>query len=142
MEQRISVITLGVADLSRARRFYEALGWTASAASSPNITVFNLGWMLVCLFPRGELAADAGLDDAGEIARFGGITLAYNAASKDLVNMVMAQAEDAGATITKPAMDAFWGGYSGAFRDPDGHVWEVAWNPHWFAADGSVILTD
>lgn len=142
MDQRISLITLGVADLSRARRFYEALGWTASGASSASFVVFNLGSMLVGLFPRGELAADAGLNDAGETARFGGITLSYNTASKELVNMVMVQAEDAGAAVTKPATEAFWGGYSGAFRDPDGHIWEVAWNPHWFDADGKVILMD
>lgn len=143
MEQRVSLVTLGVADLRRARKFYEqGLGWRASPATGGSIVVYRTGNMLVALFPREELAADAGLDSAGAPGAFGGITLAYNAGSRDLVDMVMTQAETAGATITKPAQEAFWGGYSGAFRDPDGHVWEVAWNPHWFDGDGNVSLPD
>lgn len=143
MDQRVSVVTLGVADLGRARRFYEqGLGWRASTASGGSIVVYKAGNLLVTLFPRAELAADAGLENAGAPGAFGGITLAYNAASRDLVDMVMAQAETAGATVTKRAQEAFWGGYAGAFRDPDGHTWEVAWNPHWFDGEGNVSLPD
>lgn len=143
MDQRVSVITLGVQNLNRARKFYEeGLGWRASQATGGSIVVYKAGNLLVTLFPRDELAADAGLRNAGKPGAFDGMTLAYNAGSRDLVDMVMTQAETAGATITKRAQEAFWGGYSGAFRDLDGHTWEVAWNPHWFDSDGNVSLPD
>jgi uncharacterized protein len=132
MEQRLSVVTLGVADLDRARRFYEeGLGWRRGNRHL-EIVFFQLPGMVLALFGRAELAADAHLDDkSAEGTGFGGITLAYNARSRAEVDTVMAEAESAGARILKPAQDAFWGGYSGYFADPDGHPWEVAWNPDW-----------
>lgn len=141
MEQRLSVITLGVADLERSRRFYEAgLGWTASDASQDGVVFFQLGGMVFALFPRQSLAEDACLPDTGPTG-FAGITLAYNARSHEEVDAVLAIAAKAGATLLKPAQDVFWGGYSGYFADPDGYAWEVAWNPFWpLGADGSVSL--
>jgi catechol 2,3-dioxygenase-like lactoylglutathione lyase family enzyme len=139
MEQRISLVTLGVADLERARRFYEdGLGWRRGNRH-PGVVFFQAGGMVLALFGRDDLARDAGL--APEGAGFAGIVLAYNARTRDEVDQVLAEAETAGAKILKPAENAFWGGYSGCFADPDGHVWEVAWNPEWtIAADGSVHL--
>lgn len=138
MEQRISVVTLGVGDLERSRRFYEALGWRPGFVSE-EILFFQAGGMVLALFPRKHLATDAQMADSG--SGFGGFTLAHNVRSRDEVDAVMAQAAAAGAPILKPAQDVFWGGYSGYFADPDGHAWEVAWNPHWtLEADGSVHL--
>ncbi|HYD99633.1 MAG TPA: VOC family protein [Alphaproteobacteria bacterium] len=141
MEQRLSLITLGVADLARSRRFYESgLGWTPSAASQDDVVFFQLGGIALSLYPRPLLAEDARLADAGP-APFGGIALAYNARTKAEVDAVLAKAVAAGAALLKPAQDAFWGGYSGYFADPDGHPWEVAWNPGFpIAEDGSVRL--
>jgi catechol 2,3-dioxygenase-like lactoylglutathione lyase family enzyme len=136
MEQRVSLITLGVADLARSLRFYESLGWRR-ANQHAEVVFFQAGGLVVGLFARAALAADAGLPEEG--AGFRGIALAYNARSRAEVDAVMAAA--AGATITKPAEDTFWGGYSGYFADPDGHLWEVAWNPEWtILDDGSVRL--
>ena len=139
MEQRLSLVTLGVADLERARRFYEdGLGWRRGN-NHPEVVFFQIGGAVLALWRRDALAKDAGLPDAG--SGFGGITLAYNARTREEVDAVLAEAEAAGANILKPAEDAFWGGYSGYFADPDGHVWEVAWNPEWtIADDGSVRL--
>jgi uncharacterized protein len=139
MEQRLSLVTLGVADLERARRFYEdGLGWRRGN-NHPEVVFFQIGGAVLALWRRDALAKDAGLPDAG--SGFGGITLAYNARTREEVDAVLAEAEAAGANILKPAEDAFWGGYSGYFADPDGHVWEVAWNPEWTVADdGSVRL--
>ena len=139
MEQRLSVITFGVADLERSRRFYEdGLGWRR-ANDSEEIVFYQAGGMVVALYPRAALALDAGLEDDGP--GFGGITLAYNVRQRSDVDAVLAEAEAAGARILKPARDAFWGGYSGCFADPDGHPWEVAWNPHWtLDTDGAVRL--
>lgn len=140
MEQRVSLVTLGVADLERARRFYEeGLGWRRGS-DLPGVVFFQTGGSIFALYPRDDLARDAGLPaDAG--AESGAIALAYNARNRDEVDAVLGEAESAGATILKPAEDAFWGGYSGYFADPDGHLWEVAWNPHWtIASDGSVSL--
>ncbi|MCE3249076.1 MAG: putative Glyoxalase/bleomycin resistance protein/dioxygenase, partial [Geminicoccaceae bacterium] len=139
MEQRLSLVTLGVADLERSRRFYEdGLGWRRGNAHA-EVVFFQLGGAVLALFARAALAADAGLPAAG--SGFGGIALAYNARSRDEVDAVLAEAKAAGATILKPAQDAFWGGYSGYFADPDGHPWEVAWNPEWtILEDGSVRL--
>jgi uncharacterized protein len=139
MEQRLSLVTLGVADLERARRFYEdGLGWRRGN-NHPEVVFFQIGGAVLALWRRDALAQDAGLPDAG--SGFGGITLAYNARTREEVDAVLAEAEAAGANILKPAEDAFWGGYSGYFADPDGHVWEVAWNPEWTVADdGSVRL--
>jgi hypothetical protein len=139
MEQRVSLVTLGVADLARARRFYEdGLGWRPGNAH-PEVVFYQTGGSVLALFSRSALAADARLPAEG--SGFGGITLAYNARSRAEVDAVLAEAAAAGATILKPAEDAFWGGYSGYFADPDGHPWEVAWNPEWrIADDGSVRL--
>jgi catechol 2,3-dioxygenase-like lactoylglutathione lyase family enzyme len=127
VEQRISVITLGVADLARSLRFYEQLGWTRGNRDD-GIAFFQIPGAVFALWPRQSLAEDAKVADHGG---FGGITLAYNARSKADVDAVIAEAKAAGAKILKPAEDTFWGGYSGYFADPDGHPWEIAWNPHW-----------
>jgi catechol 2,3-dioxygenase-like lactoylglutathione lyase family enzyme len=128
MEQRLSIVTLGVADLARSRRFYERLGWKASGASTQDIVFFQLGGSALSLYGREALAHDAVLPAEG--TGFGGITLAHNVRSREEVDAVLKQAQAAGARVLKPAEDAFWGGYSGYFADPDGHPWEIAWNPH------------
>ncbi|MFG0335269.1 MAG: VOC family protein [Maioricimonas sp. JB049] len=127
MEQRLSLITLGVSDLKRSREFYERLGWTASASSTDDIVFFQLDGIVLGLYGREKLAEDAQIDPAG--SGFGGVTLAYNGRSREDVDAVLAEAQNAGARILKSARDVFWGGYSGYFADPDGHPWEVAWNP-------------
>jgi catechol 2,3-dioxygenase-like lactoylglutathione lyase family enzyme len=127
MEPRISLVTLGVSDVGRSRRFYEALGWKASGASVEGTVFFQLGGMVLSLFGRDALAEDAGLSSHG--SGFGGITLAQNVSSEEAVDQLLAEAERAGARILKPAQRAFWGGYTGYFADPDGHPWEIAWNP-------------
>jgi catechol 2,3-dioxygenase-like lactoylglutathione lyase family enzyme len=138
MEQRVSLITLGVEDLGRSRAFYEALGWRTGAQPAEDVVFFAANGMALGLWSRASLAEDSGVSDPGG---FGGITLAYNARSKDDVDSVLAEAEAAGATMTKPATETFWGGYSGVFLDPDGHPWEVAHNPHWkLDEQGSVTL--
>ena len=120
MEPRISLITLGVADMARARRFYETLGWRASGPGE-GVTFFQAGGMILSLYGREALAADAHLPAEG--SGFGGITLAYNVRERADVDRVLTEAKAAGAIILKPAEDAFWGGYSGYFADPDGHPW-------------------
>ena len=138
MQQRVSLITIGVSDVERARAFYEALGWTTRAEAGADIVFFQAGGMVVALWGRAELAADSGVEDAGG---WGGITLAHNVRSPAEVDAVVADAEAAGASIARPGAATFWGGYSGVFVDPDGHPWEVAHNPHWtIEDDGSVRL--
>jgi catechol 2,3-dioxygenase-like lactoylglutathione lyase family enzyme len=139
MEQRLSLVTLGVADLDRARRFYEdGLGWRRGNDHA-EVAFYQLGGMVLALWGREALAKDARLSGTG--SGFGGIALAYNARSRAEVDPILAEAEAAGARILKPAADTPWGGYSGYFADPDGHLWEVAWNPDWtIAADGGVSL--
>jgi len=138
MEQRVSLITLGVADLGRARRFYEALGWTTRAAPAGDVVFFQAGGLVVALWSRAALAEDSGVDDGGG---WGGITLAHNVRSPADVDAVLTEAEAAGATIARRGAPTFWGGYSGVFVDPDGHPWEVAHNPHWqLTENGSVVL--
>jgi catechol 2,3-dioxygenase-like lactoylglutathione lyase family enzyme len=137
MEPRISLITLGVADMPRARRFYEALGWRASGASSEGVTFFQLGGLILSLYGRAALAEDAHLP--AEAAGSGGVTLAYNVRERTDVDRVLDEARAAGATVLKPGEDVFWGGYSGYFADPDGHPWEVAWNPHFPILDDGTI---
>ncbi|MDF2750825.1 MAG: hypothetical protein K0T00_2001 [Gaiellaceae bacterium] len=138
MEQRVSLITLGVADVQRARAFYERLGWTTEAASDDDVVFFQAGGLVVALWGRQELAADSGVRDT---RGWGGVTLAHNVASPAEVDATLAQAKAAGATIPRAGADTFWGGYSGVFVDPDGHPWEVAHNPHWtLLPDGSVRL--
>jgi uncharacterized protein len=139
MEQRVSIVTLGVADLARSREFYERLGWRCSSASSGEIVFFQAGSMVLALYPRAALAKDANV--ALEGYAFPGFTLAFNARNREEVNAVFIEAQNAGATILKPAQEAFWGGYSGYFSDPDGFVWEVAWNPFFpIAENGDIQL--
>ncbi len=141
MEQRISIITLGVADLNRSRAFYERLGWRKSMTKAEGVVFFQAGGMALALFPRHELAKDANITDYGQ--GFNGIALAYNARKREEVGSVLSEAKAAGATIVKPAQEAFWGGYSGYFSDPDGFLWEVAWNLSFpMAADGSIQIPD
>lgn len=144
MEQRLSIVTLGVADLRRSREFYERLGWRRSMASAEGIIFFQAGGMALALYPRAELAKDANLQDAGRQAEeFRGFTVSYNVRKHDEVDAVLAEAAHAGAKIIKPAQEAFWGGYLGYFSDPDGFLWEVAWNPFFAIADsGSLQLPE
>ena len=116
------------------------MGWTTRAAPDDDVVFFAAGGTIVALWSRESLAEDTAVNDAGG---WGGITLAYNTRSAEEVDAVLAEAERAGATITRPAAATFWGGFSGVFLDPDGHAWEVAHNPHWtLADDGSVVLPD
>jgi catechol 2,3-dioxygenase-like lactoylglutathione lyase family enzyme len=141
MEQRVSLITLGVADLERSREFYERLGWRRSRANTEGIVFFQTGGMALALYPRHELTKDANISAHGE--GFSGISLAYNARTRAEVDSVLHEAEAAGAKLVKPAQEAFWGGYSGYFSDPDGFLWEVAWNPSFpIAPDGSIRIPD
>ena len=137
MQQRISLITLGVANLRRAMDFYAAMGWQGSSPDG-DVAFFQAGGMVLALWDRAKLAADSGVTDAGG---WGGITLAYNTRSPAEVDAVIAEVEPAGGTVVRAGAETFWGGYSGAFRDPDGHPWEVAHNPLWtITEDGSVLL--
>ncbi|MCG5448834.1 VOC family protein [Micromonospora hortensis] len=140
MEQRISLITLGVSDLARAKAFYEHLGWRGQEVEE---TVFiQAGGLAVVLWGRDKLADDAGIADPGTDG-FGGVTLAQNVRSRDEVDEVITTATEAGATVTKPARETFYGGYAGYFTDLDGHVWEIAWNPGFaLADDGTLTVPD
>jgi uncharacterized glyoxalase superfamily protein PhnB len=137
---RLTVVTLGVQDLARSRAFYcDGLGFRASGSSNESIVFMEAGGVVLALYRRKLLADDANVPAEG--GGFGGITLARNVASKAEVDAALDSAKKSGATILKPAQDAFWGGYSGYFADPDGHVWEVAHNPHWtLDATGRVVL--
>ncbi|HET9102441.1 MAG TPA: VOC family protein [Solirubrobacteraceae bacterium] len=140
MEARVSLVTLGVADLARARAFYAALGWHGQEVQE---TVFiQAGSMALVLWGRAKLAADAGVSDDFSDG-FGGISLAHNVRSRAAVDAIMTAARAAGAAVTRPAQETFYGGYAGAFRDPDGHVWEIAHNPGFtLTEDGSLVLPD
>ncbi len=139
LQPRLSLVTLGVADMARARTFYEKLGFTASPASQASVTFFQLGGMALSLYGRAALAEDAHVDDT--IPGFSGITLAYNCRSEADVDATIAHAMACGATLKKKAQKVFWGGYSGYFADPDGHVWEVAHNPFFpLDAEGRMSL--
>jgi len=141
MEPRLSLVTLGVADLARASNFYEGLGWPRKVRAAEGVAFFQLRGMGVSLYPRAELAADAGVSLQNEPSQ--GFTLAYNTRSRDEVNIVLARAEALGGRVTRPAQEAFWGGYHGHFADPDGFLWEIAWNPGFaIAADGSLSMPD
>jgi predicted lactoylglutathione lyase len=138
MEQRLSLITLGVSDLSRARAFYEALGWHTNAAPDDDVVFFQANRMVVALWSRERLAQDSVVEDNGG---WGGIVLAYNTRSPAEVDAVIEEAREAGGAITREPGETFWGGYSGMFCDPDGHPWEVAHNPRWeIGADGGVTI--
>ena len=132
MEQRLRLVTLGVADLASARAFYEGLGWSTHAGPDDDVVFFQTGGMIVALWGRGQLAEDSGVDDAGG---WGGVTLALNVRSPAEVDAVIDEARTAGARIARAGAETFWGGYSGVFVDPDGHPWEVAHNPHWTIDD-------
>ena len=138
MEQRLSLVTMGVADLARARAFYEALGWRSDSEPEQDVVFFQAGSMVVALWGREQLAEDSVMTDSGG---WGGVTLAYNTRSAEEVDDVLAEAQRAGGAVLRPGAETFWGGYSGVFADPDGHPWEVAHNPFWtITADGATLL--
>ncbi|MBF9233712.1 VOC family protein [Microvirga alba] len=141
MQPRLTLVTLGVADVARATAFYEAWGWKASAASQPSVTFFQANGLALGLFGRADLAEDAHVED--KPTGFSAVTLAYNARSKAEADEVFALALAAGGRLLKPLQDVFWGGYSGYFADPDGHLWEVAWNPFFpLDEEGHMFLPD
>ena len=138
MEQRVSLVTLGVADVARATAFYEALGW-APALDIEETVFFQANGVVVVLWGRDKLAGDMGISDEG--ARWGGIALAHNVRSRDEVHDVIERARANGAEVTREPSETFYGGYAGAFRDPDGHAWEIAHNPGFgLDEDGNVVL--
>jgi uncharacterized protein len=138
MEQRVSFITLGVADSGRARAFYEALGWTVGEQPDEDTVFFEAGGLIVGLWDRGKLAEDSTTSDSGG---WGGVTLAHNVGSPEEVDAVLEEARAAGGKIGRPGGETFYGGYSGIFIDPDGHPWEIAHNPGLtLHEDGSIAL--
>ena len=141
MQPRLTLITLGTADLTRATRFYEALGWPRSVRAAEGVAFFQVGGTALAIWPRENLAEDAGVPAEGN--GFRGFALAYNTVSKDETDAVLAKAVEAGGRLVKPARDVFWGGYSGYFADPDGTLWEAAWNPGFaLLPDGTMKLPD
>jgi uncharacterized protein len=142
MDQRISLITLGVADVGRARAFYEALGWQMGGGvddETDHVAFFQVGGLIVALWGRDKLAKDSTVEDTGG---WGGVTLAYNVSSPPEVDAVLEEAQSAGAAIGREGAETPWGGYSGIFLDPDGHPWEVAHNPGWTVhEDGRTTLS-
>lgn len=141
MEQRVSLITLGVSDLARSREFYECVGWRRSLKRAEGVVFFQIGGLALALYPREHLARDAGIEPPGP----GGsaVALAYNTRTRGEVDEVLAEAETAGATIVRRGHDVFWGGYVGYFADPDGFLWEIAWNPSFpMSDDGSIRVPD
>jgi catechol 2,3-dioxygenase-like lactoylglutathione lyase family enzyme len=136
MEQRLSLITLGVRDLARAVAFYRALGWEPVADEHDDVFFFQAGGMVVALWDRARLAEDSCVEDTGG---WGGVTLAYNTRSPEEVDAVIEQARTAGATIGREPATAFWGGHTALFLDLDGHPWEVAHNPGWTVTDDGAV---
>ncbi len=135
---RLSVVTLGVADLERARAFYTALGWRSDTDPALDVVFFQSGGMVLALWSRALLAEDSGVEDPGG---WGGVTLAWNVGSPAEVDEILVQAQAAGAKIPRGGAETFWGGYSGVFIDPNGHPWEVAHNPSWtLSPEGDVRL--
>ncbi len=128
LRPRINFVTLGVHNMVAVRAFYERLGLTAASASNPHVTFFNVNGVVLSLYGYGALAEDAGIH-ANAAPVFRGVALAWNGTSEENVDQIMAHAKNAGATIVKPAQKVFWGGYSGYFSDPEGNLWEVAFNP-------------
>ena len=141
MEQRLSMVSLGVESVADSTAFYQRLGWNKSeTASNESISFIQLGGIMLGLYGRGPLAEDIGVENT-DPGGFSGIALAHNTRTKNGVDEVLTLAVNAGAKLLKPAQDVFWGGYSGYFSDPDGHLWEVAWNPFLeISEDGAVIL--
>jgi uncharacterized protein len=136
--QRLSLITLGVTDVAMSRAFYEGLGFQASDEPSSDVAFFDMEGVILGLFGRNALADDAGLEALGGRAQgedFHGTSVAVNLSSKAEVDSALAFVAEHGGKITQPARDVFWGGYSGYFSDPDGHLWEVAFNPFWTLDD-------
>jgi predicted lactoylglutathione lyase len=136
VKQRVNLITLGVGDLGRARRFYGALGWGTGAAPDDDVVFFQAGEMVLALWDRARLAEDSEVSDG---CGWGGVTLALNFDSPGEVDATIEEARSAGATIGREPAETFWGGYSGVFIDPDGHPWEVAHNPHWTVTESGGI---
>jgi uncharacterized protein len=147
-EQRLSLVTLGVSDLKRSRRFYrDVLGWTPSSVGGDEVAFFPLNGMVLGLYPRDALAADAGVDaleaDTPDGVGLSRVALAYNVRERTEVDEALAQVRQAGGRVVKPAEDAAWGGRSGYFADPDGFLWEVAWNPGFpIREDGSIEVPE
>jgi uncharacterized protein len=143
MNPRISIVTLGVEDLSRAREFYEdGLSWPVSSDSEGDIVFLRLGGTILALYGYDSLAEETGLP-ANRGVGFGGITLAQNFKSREEVDQIMARAEAAGARILASPVERHWGGYSGYFADPDGYPWEIAWGPNFeYNEDGSLKLAE
>jgi catechol 2,3-dioxygenase-like lactoylglutathione lyase family enzyme len=140
VEQRLSLVTLGVADLPRAVAFYTALGWSPdNDVEAQDVAFFQGPGTIIALWHRDELASDSAVEDPGG---WGGVTLAYNTRSAAEVESVIAEARAAGATIGREPAETFWGGYSGIFIDPDGHPWEVAHNPGWRITDDGQTRLD
>ena len=138
MDQRVSLITLGVSDLARSRAFYEALGWKSNSDPELGVVFFQTGGFVFALWSRDSLAEDSGVPDSGG---WGGVTLAYNVNAPAEADAVIEEARRAGARIAREPGETFWGGYSGVFVDPDGHPWEVAHNPRWTVTDdGRTVL--
>ncbi|WP_159737771.1 VOC family protein [Vibrio atypicus] len=141
MEPRISIITLGVKDLTRSFQFYSQLGFPSSKTPEDGIVFFKTGGVCLALYPLEALAEDVSPQMASTREGFSGVTLAHNTRSKQAVDDVLALAVSAGAKLEKPAQDVFWGGYSGYFSDPDGYLWEVAYGDCWdFNDDGSLVI--
>jgi catechol 2,3-dioxygenase-like lactoylglutathione lyase family enzyme len=140
VQQRISLVTLGVADVARARTFYERLGWRGQELEQT--VFFQAGGLALVLWERAKLAEDSGIEDPGGDG-FGGIALAHNVRSGAEVDEVLGAAAEAGAVITQPARETLYGGYAGSFADPDGHIWEIAHNPGFpLADDGAITIPD
>jgi uncharacterized glyoxalase superfamily protein PhnB len=141
VQQRLSLITLGVSDVGRAQAFYEALGWHMDGGvddESDHVAFFQAGGMIVALWSRDKLAVDSGVENG---SGWGGVTLGYNVGAPEEVDAVIEEARAAGAQIPRAGAETFWGGYSGVFVDPDGHPWEVAHNPRWTVhEDGRTTL--
>jgi uncharacterized protein len=137
MDQRLSMITLGVTDVERSLKFYEALGWQGSTEN--DIVFFQAGGMIIALWDRAKLAEDSGVSDKGGTS---GFTLALNVRSPGEADAVAEEVRSAGGTVTREPAETFWGGYSFAFTDPDGHPWEVAHNPFWTVTEDGQTLMD
>ena len=140
MQSRINIITLGVKNLARSKKFYEDLGWTPSSVSNEHFVCFSANGVILSLYPEKLLEDDVTVQFSKH--GYAGITIAHSVSTKEEVKEVLDQAAFCGAKIIKPARDVFWGGHSGYFSDPDGHLWEVAWNPHWALIDGQIALPE
>jgi uncharacterized glyoxalase superfamily protein PhnB len=139
----LSLVTLGVANLARSIEFYETLGFSRKARAADGVGFFQAGACAISVFPSEELAKDANVAFENMAETFRGVALAWNCRSKADVDAAIRRAKKAGAAVRKPAQDVFWGGYSRYFADPDGHLWEVAFNPHFpLSEDGRLQIPD